>query len=161
MTPQSPTPAPDERHPLTTYLAQLHMLFDAPVAQRDSVDDGHWRAEFAQLITLAHAVLAKASQQGNRVDFTRGVGVNGKVQDVTSLIEWVFARLPELARDQPGDRPSNRLNRYVDAGVGFFANGILFSAEFDDEVTYYVDDQRIYLKHHIQRAIAEAEDHLN
>ncbi|CCH01092.1 hypothetical protein FAES_3083 [Fibrella aestuarina BUZ 2] len=156
----APTPTPDERHQLTTYLAQLHTLLDAPVGHRDAVDDGRWRAEFAQLITLSHAVLTRAGQMGKRVDFTKGVGVNGKVLDVTSLIDWVYLRLPELANDRPGDLPQNRLNRYVDAGVGFFANGVLFSAEFDDELTYYVDDQRIYLKHHIGRAIAEAERNL-
>lgn len=145
---------------LTPSFVHIHDLLLSAVSSREGADQGPWRVEFAQLVTLIYQVLCQADQAGKRVDFIKGVGVNGKIQDITSLVGWVYDRLPDLLSDQSGQWPQNRLNRFVDAGVGYFSNGVLFVAEFDHEVTYYVDDQRLYLNHHLKRAVDEAECNL-
>ena len=109
---------------------------------------------------MIHSLLLSADQAGKRVDFLEGVGVNGKIQDITSLVNWMYDRLPELTADTSGQQSANRLNRYVDQGWGYFANGSFFTVEFDDEQGFFVDDQRIYLNRHIRRALSEVEQAL-
>ena len=145
----------EDDNQIENHLTQVDTLLDSPLFSADSSDDGPWKPEFSQLITLIHSLLLQADQAGKRVSFLEGVGVNGKIQDVTSLVNWMYDRLPELSADKPGQQSDNRLNRYTDQGWGYFANGSFFTVEFDDELGFFIDDQRIYLNHHIRRALAE------
>lgn len=142
---------------LTNYITQIHTVLDSPAFDLNTSEDDPWKPEFAQLITLVHSVLTLADEAGKRVDFIEGVGVNGKIQDITSLIHWLYDRLPALTADEPGQLASNRLNRYANRGWGYFANGCFFTVEFDDELAFFIDDQRVYLNHHIRRALSEVE----
>ncbi|UFH54863.1 hypothetical protein [Spirosoma sp. KNUC1025] len=141
-------------------LARIHALMDSPLFKHDSSEITSWRPVFSELITLLNDVLHQADQLDKRVGFMDNVGVNGKIQDITSLVEWMHERLPNLPADQPGQLSDNHLNRYFDRGTGYFANGYFFTADFDDELAFFVDDQRIYLNRHIRRAITEAEKSL-
>ena len=142
-------------------LTRVHVLLESPVFQRDSGEDSPWRVAFAELITLVHDLLTQADQINKRVDFLEGVGVNGKLQDISSLVEWMHQQLPELTTDLPGQLPGNHLNRYFNQGTGYFANGAFFTGEFDNDLAFFLDDQRIYLNHHIRRAVTQAERSLN
>lgn len=144
-------------NPLSNYLINAHTALNSPVFDLNISDDVSWRSEFIQLITTVHSVLTLADQAGKRVDFLEGVGVHGKIQDITSLIDWMYARLPELTEDKRGQLATNRLNRYANQGWGYFANGCFFTVEFNNELAFFIDDQRIYLNHHIRRAISEVE----
>lgn len=147
----------DNNNQLKTRLTQVHTALDSPVLNTNSAEDGGWRVEFAQLITLVHSLLSQAEQAGKRVDFLEGVGVNGKVQDITSLVDWMYTHLTDLTTDKPGQLSTNRLNRYAEQGWGYFANGSFFTAEFDNEMAFFIDDQRIYLNRHLRRAISTVE----
>jgi len=142
-------------------LTRVHVLLESPVFKRNSSEDGPWKVAFAELITLVNDLLTQADQVDKRVDFLEGVGVNGKVQDISSLVEWMHLQLPELTADLPGQLSGNHLNRYFNQGTGYFANGAFFTGEFDNELAFFLDDQRIYLNHHIRRAVEQAELNLN
>ncbi|WP_461137321.1 hypothetical protein [Spirosoma terrae] len=109
---------------------------------------------------MVHTLLQRADAAGKRIDFIRGVGVHGKVQDITALVAWMTKHLPELDSDQPGQLSTNHLNRYRNAGTGYFANGAFFTVEFDDELAFFIDNQRIYLNRQIKRSVLEAEQAL-
>lgn len=138
-------------------LTQIHGLIGSPLFAPGSPEESPWRLTFIELITLVNDVLHQAQLENKRVDFQEGVGVHGKVQDITSLVEWLYRHLPELADDKPGQLPGNRLNRYFNQGTGYFANGAFFTSEYEHELAFFVDDQRIYLHQQIGRAVAEAE----
>ena len=150
----------DNALPPKSSFVRVYALLNSPVFNRDSNEEVVWRPAFTELITLVDEVLLRAQQAGQRVDFLEGVGVNGKIQDITSLVEWMRSCVPALAADRPGQLPANRLNRYVDQGTGYFANGSFFTGEYDNEVAFFIDDQRIYLDRHLRRAVDEAEQHL-
>lgn len=139
------------------YLTAAHTTLDSPAFRINASEDALWKSEFIQLITSVHGLLMLANQAGKRVDFLEGVGVNGKIQDITSLITWMYVRLPELATDKPGQLTTNRLNRYANQGWGYFANGSFFTVEFNNELAFFIDDQRVYLNRQIRRAVSEVE----
>lgn len=145
------------RDSLTTYLTQARTAADSPALTSDAPEDDDWKSEFIQLIRVVHRLLTLSGQVGQRVSFSEGVGVNGKIQDITSLIEWLYAHLPELTTEMSGQRATNHLNRYQNQGWGYFANGSSFAVEFNNEVAFFIDDQRVYLNRHIRRAILEVE----
>lgn len=146
-----------DNNQLKNYVTQVQTALDSPVFSPNAPEPDLWKPQFGQLITLVHMLLTLADQAGKRVDFLEGVGVNGKIQDITSLIDWMYDRLPELTADKPGQLVTNRLNRYANQGWGYFANGCLFTVEFNDELAFFIDDQRIYLNRHIRRALSEVE----
>lgn len=148
---------PTNNSQLRNYLTQVHTALGSPSFNSNTPEDDSWKPEFAHLITLVHQLLTLADQDGKRVDFIEGVGVNGKIQDITSLINWLYDRLPELTADKPGQLASNRFNRYANQGWGYFANGCFFTVEFNDELAFFIDDQRVYLNRHIRRALSEVE----
>ncbi len=141
-------------------LIRVHGLMESSEFHRDSREEGIWKEVFAEMITGVDELLSQSQQRGNRIDFMEGVGVNGKIQDITSLVEWMRGHLPELVAELPGQLAGNRLNRYFDQGTGYFANGSFFTADYGNELAFFIDDQRIYLKHHIGRAVHEVELHL-
>ncbi|GAB3954999.1 hypothetical protein GCM10028805_41340 [Spirosoma harenae] len=141
-------------------LTRTHELLDSPAFHRDSADTSQWREQFAELITLVNGVLLEAEQTCGRVDFLDDVGVNGKIQDITSLVGWMHQHLPELLNDVPGQLADNHLNRYFGQGWGYFANESFFTVDYDDELAFFIDDQRIYLNHHLRRAIDQVEQSL-
>ncbi|MBD2752961.1 hypothetical protein [Spirosoma validum] len=151
----------DNANSLQRQLTRVHVLLDSPVFNRDSAEDGPWKETFIELITLVHAILLQAQQADKRVEFLKDVGVNGKIQDITSLVEWMYNRLPGLTADNIGQQTDNRLNRYFDQGTGYFANGSFFTGDFDNELAFFIDDQRVYLNRHLRRAIDEVEQSLN
>lgn len=148
---------PSPSYPLERLVKTIYTTLNSPVFNLNTSEDTPWKSEFIQLISQIHSLLTLADQAGHRVDFLEGVGVNGKIQDITSLINWMYDRLPELTDDKPGQQATNRLNRYANHGWGFFANGSFFTVEFDNELGLFIDDQRVYLNRHIRRAVAEVE----
>ena len=135
---------------------RLHQLLGSDVFDRNRPDDGTCERAFVEVIRLLDALLHQSEASGLRIDFTKEVGVHGKVQDITSLVDALQASLPPA----PGAFAVNRFNCYHDAGNGYFANGVFFTADYNDEVAFFVDDQRIYLNRHIKRAMQEAEAQL-
>ncbi|QJD77505.1 hypothetical protein [Spirosoma rhododendri] len=147
--PIDPQPAADD-------LTAIDTLFRSPALAADATDDQGWRTAFAELIGRVDTLLTQVEARGYRVDFMRGVGVNGKIQDITSLVHWMNRHLPDVAADRPGQWPQNRLNRYANEGWGRFANGCSFANEFDGDVAFFIDDQRIYLHNQLHRAVDQA-----
>ncbi|QMW06425.1 hypothetical protein [Spirosoma foliorum] len=145
-------------------LNRVHQLLKSPLFDPKSLDDSFWKVAFAELIMVSDELLSQSSELGHRIDFYEGVGVTGKIQDITSLVEWMRGRLPKSVDDLASQLTTQRLNRYFDRGTGYFANGYFFTGEFDGELAFYIDDQRIYLNRQLGRAIEEAEPfliHLN
>ena len=140
-------------------LTRVHELMESPVFNRDSAEDD-WKASFAEMIALVDDLLIQSQRMGKRIDFYEGVGVTGKVQDITSLVTWMRACLPDSTAHFSNKQTDHRLNRYFDEGTGYFANGSFFTGDHDDELAFYIDDQRIYLKRHLMRAVYEAESNL-
>lgn len=145
---------------LTERLNRVRTLLDSPEFFQKSDETSLWRPVFAEMITAVNELLSQAQQQNHRIDFLKGVGVHGKVQDITSLVSWINQRLPEVTTDLPGQLVDNRLNRYFGQGSGYFANGSFFSCDYDDEVAFFLDDQRIYLNQQIRRAVDEVQQKL-
>jgi len=142
---------------ITIKHTRLHELLDSPMFRRSSPDQDLWKPAFAELIILVNELLIQTDQDGKRVDFREGVGVNGKVQDITSLVAWLRSRLPNTTADFSDLLADTHLNRYFDQGTGYFANGSFFTGEYADDVAFFMDDQRIYLNKHIRQAVDEAE----
>ena len=136
---------------------RVHELLESPVFRKESAENGPWKASFAELITLVSEQLTQADQAGRRVDFWEGVGVHGKIQDITSLVDWLRASLPDSIAEFASQFDSNRLNRYFGQGTGYFANGAFFTCGEENDLAFFIDDQRIYLNRQIRRAVAEAE----
>ncbi|MFC5410754.1 hypothetical protein ACFPMF_15635 [Larkinella bovis] len=143
--------------PLNHCLKRAHELMESPTFKRDSAQDASWHIPFAELIIAVDALLIQARQRGQQVEFFDTVGVHGKIQDITSLIVWMRSSLPALRDDLPTQLQHNRLNRYFDQGNGYFANGCFFTTDYSNELAFFIDDQRIYLQHHIGRLIQEVE----
>lgn len=144
--------------PAQFHLNRLHQLLGSDVFDRNRPDDGTCERAFAEVVRLTDDLLQQADVAGRRVDFTKEVGVHGKIQDITSLVNSLrHSLVPGL-----GAAPfaANRFNCYHDAGNGYFANGAFFKADYDNEVAFFVDDQRIYLNRHIKRAVQKAEVYL-
>lgn len=135
---------------------RLHRLLGSDVFDRNRPDDGTCERAFVEVVRLLDKLLQQAEASGQRIDFTKEVGVQGKIQDVTSLINNLRASLPPA----PDTFAANRFNCYYDAGTGYFANGVFFTADYNDEVAFFIDNQRIYLNRHIKRATQEAESQL-
>ncbi len=134
---------------------RLHQLVDSDVFTQNRSDDKACEQAFVEVIQLLNAVLTQSEQSGRRIDFTKEVGVQGKVQDVTSLVSSL-ARSLILKSGQPNQFADGQFNCYQGAGTGYFANGAFFTADHADDVAFYVGDQRIYLNRHIKRAMQEA-----
>ncbi|GAB4013698.1 hypothetical protein EXU85_12770 [Spirosoma sp. KCTC 42546] len=141
-------------------LNRAHQLLESSLFDPTSLDTGSWKVAFAELIMVSDELLNQSQQLGHRIDFYEGVGVSGKIQDITSLVEWMRACLPVSIADLAGQLTTQRLNRYFNQGTGYFANGSFFTGEFDNELALFIDDQRIYLKRQLGRAIQEAEPYL-
>ncbi|WP_338870702.1 hypothetical protein WBJ53_23460 [Spirosoma sp. SC4-14] len=145
-------------------LKRIHELLESPLFRENSSDDAPWKSAFAELIMLVNDLLVEENAVGHRVSFYEGVGVNGKIQDITSLVDWLHSYLPGSPADLTARLAYqgyyHRLNRYFGRGTGYFANGLFFTSDYDDDVAFFLDDQRIYLNHHISRAVDEAEHHL-
>lgn len=137
-------------------LTKIDALLEATCFQADSADDQLWRGTFMDLISQVDSLLTQLDQMGQRIDFTQGVGVHGKLQDITSLVHWLHKNLALVSDDRSGQTAQRRVNRYFDEGWGRFANGCQFANEFDGDLAFFVDDQRIYLNHHLRRAVDEA-----
>lgn len=135
---------------------RLHQLLESDVFERSRPDDGTCELAFVEVIQLLNNLLRQADQSGHRIDFTREVGVQGKIQDITSLVSGVCGKLI-IEADAPARFAPNQFNCYYDAGTGYFANGSFFSADYSGEVAFFVDEQRIYLNRHIKRALQEIE----
>ncbi|GAB3277282.1 hypothetical protein GCM10027347_51200 [Larkinella harenae] len=145
--------------PMNHCLNRIHELMESAAFHRDSDENDSWKIIFAELIIDVDELLMLSQKRGHHLDFTDAVGVKGKVQDITSLVIWLRACLPEHIADLPNHLPADRLNRYFNQGTGYFANGCFFTTDFDDELAFFIDDQRIYLKHHIQRLVREVESY--
>jgi hypothetical protein len=141
----------------TDRLKRIHLLLDSPVFKNGSPDDGSWKVVFAELIILVNDMLTQADQSGHRIDFWEGVGVKGKIQDITSLVLWLRTCLPDTLIDFTTRFDQGRLNRYFGLGTGYFSNGAFFTCEKDNDLAFFLDDQRIYLNRQIGRAVAETE----
>lgn len=141
----------------TDRLNRIHVLLDSPVFKKESPEDGPWKVAFAELIILVNDLLIQSEQAGNRIDFWQGVGVHGKIQDVTSLVTWLRGCLPGTLTDFATQFTQSRLNRYFGQGTGYFSNGAFFTCEQAGDLAFFVDDQRIYLHHQIGRAVTETE----
>ncbi len=137
-------------------LLAIEALFRSPAFAVDAADDLAWRTSFAELISRVDKLLTQVEERGQRIDFTKGIGVQGKIQDITSLVHWMHQHLPAVAADRPGQWPQNRLNRYTNEGWGRFANGCSFANEFDGDIAFFIDDQRIYLHSQLHRAVDQA-----
>jgi hypothetical protein len=142
---------------LSPSLKRMHMLIESLAFTKESPEDGPWKTAFAELILLLNDGLIQEDLAGHRIDFWEGVGVQGKLQDVTSLVSWLRACFPDTLSDFTTTFAGNRLNRYFGKGTGYFANGAFFTCEQDDDLAFFVDDQRIYLKCQIRRAVTEIE----
>ncbi len=142
--------------PTNDNLLAIDTLFRSPAFATDAADDQAWRTAFTELISRVDKLLTQVDERGQRIDFTKGIGVQGKIQDVTSLVHWMNQRLPDVAADRPGQWPQNRLNRYANEGWGRFANGCSFANEFDGDIAFFIDDQRIYLHSQLHRAVDQA-----
>lgn len=142
--------------PVNDTLLAIDTLFRSPAFSLDATDDQAWRRAFVDLIGRVNTLLTQVEARGQRVDFVQGVGVHGKLQDITSLVYWMNRHLPDVAADRPGQHPQNRLNRYANEGWGRFANGYSFANEFDGDLAFFIDDQRIYLNHHLHPAVDQA-----
>ncbi|GAA4450434.1 hypothetical protein GCM10023189_11070 [Nibrella saemangeumensis] len=136
---------------------RLHQILKSPVFNQPSPGDTSWQPAFCEVVILLDGLLNNAEQLGHRIDFTDEVGVHGKVQDITSLVSWLRQRIPASAAKEPDQQLSSRLNCYHHAGVGYFPNGVFFRCDHTGEVTFFLDDQRIYLNRHIQRSLQEVE----
>lgn len=137
-------------------LNRLHQLLGSDVFDRNRPDDGACEQAFAEVIRLLDDLLRQSEAAGRRIDFINEVGVHGRLQDITSLVSHLHASLlPKPGASAPF--AANQFNCYYDAGNGYFANGVFFSADHDNEVSFFVGDQRIYLNRHIKRAVKEAE----
>jgi hypothetical protein len=151
---------PTDPPPTNDNLLAIDTLFRSPAFATDAVDDQNWRTAFVELISRVDKLLTQVDEQGQRVDFTKGIGVHGKIQDITSLVHWMNQHLPDVAADRPGQWPQNRLNRYTNEGWGRFANGCSFANEFDGDTAFFIDDQRIYLRNQLHRAVDQAKQRL-
>lgn len=136
---------------------RLQEILDSTVFNQLSASDSSWKPAFCEVIILLDNLLTHADQSGHRLDFTEEVGVNGKVQDITSLVSWMRSFMPRTEVAAPDPLLSNRLNWYHNAGAGYFANGLFFRSDYPDDTAFFLDDQRIYLKRHIQRSFQEVE----
>lgn len=143
--------------PLSQCLKRANELMKSPTFKPDSAQDASWHLPFAELIIAVDELLIQANQRGQQVEFIDAVGVRGKTQDITSLIVWMRSSFPALRDDLPNRLPHNRLNRYFNQGNGYFANGCFFTTDYNNELAFFIDDQRIYLGHHIGRLIQEVE----
>ncbi len=141
----------------TDRLTRVHALLDSPLFKKESSEDGPWKAAFAELIMLVNDLLIQSEQAGHRIDFWQGVGVHGKIQDITSLVVWLRACLPGTLADFATQFTDSRLNRYFGQGTGYFSNGAFFTCEQTGDLAFFLDDQRIYLNYQIGRAVAETE----
>lgn len=147
----------DKTNPLEHRLTRVYELMESPLFNQDSREDGLWKSTFAELIIAVDELLVQAQQKGKRVDFYEGVGVHGKIQDITSLVDWLHGSLPGTSAGLSTPATLARLNRYFGQGTGYFANGAFFTGEYEGDVAFFLDDQRIYLNRQIRRAVGEAE----
>lgn len=139
--------------------SRLHQLLDSSTFTRYSPDNSTCEPAFVEVIQLLDDLLQQAEQSGRRIDFIKEVGVSGRIQDITSLVSNLRSKIiTEVG--MPAHFSPNEFNCYYDAGTGYFANGFFFSADYNNEVAFFVDDQRIYLNRHIRRALQEVEQPL-
>lgn len=146
-------PADAQRQPR---LNRLHQLLESDVFERSRPNDGTCELAFVEVVQLMDNLLQQSEQLGHRIDFINEVGVHGKIQDVTALVGDMRRKLVAEA-NAPMHFAINQFNCYHDAGTGYFTNGFFFSADHNNEVAFFVDDQRIYLNRHIKRALQEIE----
>ncbi|GAB3572561.1 hypothetical protein GCM10027578_32300 [Spirosoma luteolum] len=145
--------------PTTGPRARLHTLLNAP-AFRAEGNPSDWPALFAELILLTSDLLDEADRAGQRIDFYKGVGVRGKLQDITSLVSWFRTQLNPGGALALSPALLTRLNRYQNEGNGYFANGSFFASEFPGDVAFFLDDQRVYLDNQLRLAVEQAEARL-
>jgi len=135
------------------HLIRINQLLDSPVFDPNRREDGAWELAFSEVIMVLDDLLQHCEHSGKRIDFYEEVGVRGKIQDISSLVAWMRPCLPDHSA-------VSRLSRYYDSGVGYFANGSFFDCDYDHELAFYIDDQRIYLNRHIKRALHEVEQYM-
>src|SRR5919199_2468769 len=115
----------DEQH--KSRLNRLHQLLESDVFEENRADDGTCERAFMEIMPLLDDVLQQSEQAGHRIDFTKEVGVNGKIQDITSLVHTLSQQLT-ANKNTVSPSAVSQFNCYYNAGTGYFANGVFFTA---------------------------------
>ncbi|MBD2699988.1 hypothetical protein IC229_05035 [Spirosoma sp. BT702] len=121
---------------------------------------------FIELIRLENELLHQSELTGKRIEFLDEVGTNGRIEDITSLIHNMsqsvhdFDKNAEMASSKEEKIITPHINHFYGAGVGYFANGLFFTCDHEDELAFFVDRNRIFFYRHMVRAYEEAKGYL-
>jgi hypothetical protein len=119
---------------------------------------------FIELLSLEGDLLQQSEQAGKRIDFLDEVGSNGKVQDITSLIYSMRQSVYNFNANRHTHENITvivpDMNHFYGAGNGYFPNGLFFVCDHEDELAFFVGQDRIYFYRHLVRAFNEARTYL-
>ncbi|GAB2559737.1 hypothetical protein [Spirosoma areae] len=147
---------------LTQHLTHITQLLRADVFRRTSPFTNQTQAHWIELIRSVSDLVRQALRAGRRIDFTEDVGTQGKPQDITSLLDSMrrSAYVVGLGT-QPGlTIISPALNHFYGMGMGYFANGLFFRCEHENELAFFIGRDRIYFYRHLVRAFVQAGQYL-
>ncbi|GAB3886460.1 hypothetical protein [Spirosoma agri] len=135
-----------------------------PAFNRDVAYTTKTQSLFIELVNLESDLLEQAEQAGKRVDFFDEVGTNGKIQDITSLIYAMRQSVNTINANQNTPETNTAvvpvINHFYGAGNGYFPNGLFFRCDHDDDLAFFVGQDRIYFHRHLVRAFTEAKAYL-
>ena len=149
---------------LSEHLTVIDQMLHQHVFNRTAAFTNVTRTLFVGLIPLLGDLLQQSEQAGKRIDFLDEVGTNGKIQDITSLLAAMRRSLYNFAGSVSKDPGLTivdpAINHFYGAGVGYFANGLFFRCDHDDELAFFVGYDRVFFFRHLVRAFNEAKMYL-
>ena len=149
---------------LTEHLKQTTHLLQSKVFRPSALFTRQSQTRWIELIRAISDLTRQAALAGKRIDFTEEVNTHDKRQDITTLLDSMRQSAYIIKSSIPVQANltiiAPALNYFYGVGTGYFANGLFFSCQYENELTFFIGRQRIYFYRHLMRAFIEARAYL-
>ncbi|QKZ12731.1 hypothetical protein [Spirosoma sp. KUDC1026] len=160
----TPSCQPWTKSQLEAKLIQLDHLLNQNCFTRDALYEPATEAALIAILRLEEALLNQTELAGKRIDFLDEVGTNGRIEDITSLLQVINRHLYDFTGSTGANAEykwlrviTPQINHFYGAGWGYFhSNGVVFSCSHEDELAFFVGPYRVFFFRHLVRAYQEA-----
>lgn len=121
------------------------------------------KSAFIEVMICLRDLMYKTQKYSSRVSFSDDVLIEGRVKDVTDLIEYIRNTICHIDSDNHFIEKDNfKFSFCVSYGkVNIMSIGELkLSSDYEDDLCFFFGKQKIYLKRHIVRAFEEGKEKL-
>ena len=149
---------------LTEHLTHTANLFQSKVFKLNTPFTQQSLVRWIELIRAVSDLVRQTLLTGKRIGFTDEVNSLDEQQDITSLLNSMRLSAYIVRPTTPAQHKltiiTPAFNYLYGTGRGHFANGVFFSCRYENELTFFIGQDRIYFYRHLTRAFMEARHYL-